>query len=833
MKRASLVIFLSVALSVSIIVTVLYLNFRSLERDVINHEMVVRSFEAISTSKDLLKNVSDAESYKTAIIPFEQSISKLKKLTAGNPVQQLRSDTLKLLCENRFANFAKRMYSVTNNEDQLAASGEGKMLMDEIRVVVARFIEKEQEQLDLLKKETETSNRNSFIILLIGAGAIFIILGFLFSLLYKENKERKISEQQLFIRNEWFNQTLVSLGDGVIATDTNGVITLINKAACELSGWKEEEAIGNHIDKVFEITNERTGLKVINPLMEALQQNKVMLLANHTILKRKNGGALFIDDSGAPIHNEAGEVIGAVLIFRDITEKKKAEDEVVSSNKRFTTIFNISPVGLAISSFDDGRFMYVNDAYCKTLRFKRDELVGKKSIDLNIMDAETRERLMQRIQEADGYAKDVESKVGKSNGEMLDCLYSITKLEVDNKQCIVTALVDISERKKAEKQLKLMNETLEKRVEERTEELNNQKKFSDGLLESAPDSIVGINEKGEIILFNKQAEVFFGYERNEIIGERIEKLMPDRFYERHVAYRNDYFDQPSNRNMEGRGVFLGKRKNGEEFPVDISLSYLQTLTQKIAIASIRDITERKKAEEEIIRKNIELQKTNSALDRFVYSASHDLRAPLTSLLGLINITDKNLPPDQHQQKERLRMMGRSVLKLDNFISDILDYSRNSRTEVAKDEISFEAMITEIREHLKFMEVESGYNLKGDVNQKGKFISDKSRIGIVMNNLVSNAIKYQDISKENPFVSISIQADETNAIIVIEDNGIGIAEDDHEKIFEMFYRATKTSKGSGLGLYILKESLDKLNGTISLESAINKGSKFTVIIPNLI
>jgi PAS domain S-box-containing protein len=228
----------------------------------------------------------------------------------------------------------------------------------------------------------------------------------------------------------------------------------------------------------------------------------------------------------------------------------------------------------------------------------------------------------------------------------------------------------------------------------------------------------------------------------------------------------------------------------------------------------------------------ELVKTNSELDRFVYSVSHDLRAPLTSLLGLTNLIEEEIPQNDDMQKERVGMMKKSIRRLDTFISDILDYSRNGRLAVSYDVIHFEELVKETRENLKFMEGTDGYNLKVDVRQKNGFISDKGRLSVILNNLISNAIKYQDAGKPNPYVKVIIKTDDEKAIIVIEDNGIGISPKDHEKIFEMFYRASKLSTGSGLGMYIVKETLDKLNGTIQLASKPHVGTRFLIIIPNM-
>jgi signal transduction histidine kinase len=248
---------------------------------------------------------------------------------------------------------------------------------------------------------------------------------------------------------------------------------------------------------------------------------------------------------------------------------------------------------------------------------------------------------------------------------------------------------------------------------------------------------------------------------------------------------------------------------------------------------LQDITGRKKDKLKFEEQYKELEKTNIELDRFVYSTSHDLRAPLKSMLGLIKLTKADAEPGNRELHKRLDMLNKSITRLDDFIEEILDYSRNTRLEVAKDEINFEELIQEIRANHKFMEEAKGLNLQVKIQQQGKFVSDKRRLKVVLNNLISNAIKYSDVSKEKSFVKIFVECRGENAIATVEDNGIGIAEKDKVKIFEMFYRASTLSSGSGLGLYIVKETIEKLGGAIYLESELNKGTKFTVTIPNLI
>lgn len=233
---------------------------------------------------------------------------------------------------------------------------------------------------------------------------------------------------------------------------------------------------------------------------------------------------------------------------------------------------------------------------------------------------------------------------------------------------------------------------------------------------------------------------------------------------------------------------------------------------------------------ELEKNIIELQKSNSELDKFVYSVSHDLRAPLCSMLGVIDLAAEDTAEDE--TKEHLAMLKGSISKLDGFIGDILDYSRNSRMDIKKEPVNISELVEDVTANLKFMNgCRSKVDLKINIDKDAVIETDRIRLGIIFNNLVSNAMRYQDDQNTNPFVGIDIDMSDTETGIIIRDNGIGIHKDQQKKIFDMFYRVSEASVGSGLGLYIVKETVSKLNGTIELESEPGKGSAFVVKIPN--
>ncbi len=241
-----------------------------------------------------------------------------------------------------------------------------------------------------------------------------------------------------------------------------------------------------------------------------------------------------------------------------------------------------------------------------------------------------------------------------------------------------------------------------------------------------------------------------------------------------------------------------------------------------------EISFRKRAEDKLKVTNRQLRKANVELDNFVYKVSHDLRAPIASVLGLVNLAKKENKFDT--LKQYFDMVGRSAVQQDSFIRDILDLSRNSRLLVDKKRINWQELINDTFEHLKYSVKDKAIDRKININGKSSFYSDQRRIKVIFNNLISNAIRYSN--GKDPLIEIDVKINKTNANISISDNGVGIEKKHQKKVFEMFYRATDANAGSGLGLYIVKESIDKLNGNIDMMSDVGIGTKFLISLPNL-
>jgi len=256
---------------------------------------------------------------------------------------------------------------------------------------------------------------------------------------------------------------------------------------------------------------------------------------------------------------------------------------------------------------------------------------------------------------------------------------------------------------------------------------------------------------------------------------------------------------------------------------------LEAMVEDRTKALNEEVTTRRTAEGKLQRTNHELSKRNTELDNFVYSVSHDLRAPIASVLGLINLA--RMDKDTAMKDMYLDMINKSALQQDHFIKEILDQSRNSRLEVKREEIFFEPLINETFNQLKFA-TSTGKSVEKviRVKQDQPFYSDRWRLKVILNNIISNAIRYRN--GRDPVIKVNVEITEHLAKLAIEDNGKGIDQEHLPNVYKMFYRATDDGAGSGLGLYIVKEAVDKLNGNINIESTVGKGTTVALEIPEI-
>lgn len=402
---------------------------------------------------------------------------------------------------------------------------------------------------------------------------------------------------------------------------------------------------------------------------------------------------------------------------------------------------------------------------------------------------------------------DLELFAIRKDGSEFPVEISLSPMEFEEESLIIAAIRDITERKRAEAQFR-------------------------GLLESAPDAMVVVDEQGVIQLVNSQTENLFGYDRLEVLGQPVEVLVPKRFRKRHARHRDGYYGPHPVRPMGIDLELFGLRKNGTEFPVEISLSPLETESGLLVIAAIRDVTQRKRMEEDVQKLNedlkqraAQLEAANKELEAFSYSVSHDLRAPLRSIDGFSHVLledfSEQLPDEGRNYLERVRAAAQRMAVL---IDDLLNLSRVTRTPLQPRFINLSRMAEEVIQSLResYPERQVTFAADPDLMVEG----DPHLLHIVLENLLSNAWKFTSKKKEAR-VEFGQKPHARERTFYVRDNGVGFDMAYADKLFGVFQRLHSVSEfpGTGVGLATVQRIIAIHGGQIWAESAEGKGTTF--------
>ena len=349
------------------------------------------------------------------------------------------------------------------------------------------------------------------------------------------------------------------------------------------------------------------------------------------------------------------------------------------------------------------------------------------------------------------------------------------------------------------------------------------------LLEAAPDALLIVNGEGRISYVNRRMEQLFGYTRNECMGKQVETLVPERYREAHAGHRGGFFTAPQLREMGSGRELFGLRRDGSEFPIEISLSPLEGPDGMSVTAAVRDITERKRATQLLAEKIVELRQSNEALEQFAHIASHDLQEPLRMVASYTQLLAKRYKGRlDADADEFIEFAVDGTRRMKALIEDLLLYSRTGRGSLQLREVSTDLCLQEALNNLFTTIEESGAEV---THGELPIVSTiESQLIQVFQNLLGNAIKYR--GGRRPEIHVSATQVDKEWIFAVRDNGIGIEAKYFDRIFLIFQRlhASNEYAGTGIGLAICKRTLQQQGGRIWAESEVGRGSTFKFTIP---
>ena len=624
--------------------------------------------------------------------------------------------------------------------------------------------------------------------------------------------------KQLEENRENLSTTLYSIGDGVISTDTNGLIVNMNLVAEKLCGWDLTDAKGKELTEVFNIINAETRESIANPVKRVLESGDIIELAGNNVLICHNGEEFHIADSAAPIRDKNGNITGVVLVFSDVTEKYIAQKKLKDSEEKFKKAFQSSNDSININQ-RDGSYIDVNDGFTKLTGYTQEDVAGKMSTDIDIWAIpEDLEKLHVGLIER-GFVKNLESKFRCKDGSLKTALLSADIITLNNEPHLLIITRDITERKQMEEQI-----------------LNSKQQY-DNLVSNIPVGVYILRTKPE----GTFALEYVSPRMAEMLDSSIESLLTsaDTVFK---AIHPDDLEGFAKLNLEGiqqnrpfdwKGRIIIKG--------DVRWMHFRSRPQELENGEtlwhglIVDITERMIAEAEIKYQNKELVKLDAEKDKFFSIIAHDLRSPFNSFLGLTQIMAEELPSLTMAEVQEIAIkMSKSATNLYRLLENLLEWSQikngafSFNPEVVQLSLVVDGSIDMIQESAKHKDIE----ITNDIALGVEVFADRNMIQTIIRNLVSNALKF---TPKGGKISLSaITSDRHFIEISIKDSGIGMSRVLIDNLFRIDKQTkrlgTEDEPSSGLGLLLCKEFVEKQGGKIWVKSEVGKGSTFTFSIP---
>lgn len=510
-----------------------------------------------------------------------------------------------------------------------------------------------------------------------------------------------------------------------------------------------------------------------------------------------------------PRRNSLNVAEGVTVLCRDVTRQKKTEETLTRARDFYLTLFNDFP-SMIWRTNASKKADYFNKTWLEfTGRTLEEEIQTGWMEKIHYDDTP---RFLSVLSEAYHQKKpfQLEHRLRHQDGSyrwVIDVGRPFHNLD-GQFAGFIGSIYDITERRNTEDMLRIQRSALENALE--------------GML------IIEAQKEGNPVIYaNKEVSKITGISQNHINGMNFLDVIavaddPDVIgkIQEAISMKKNFIGEYCSFSPEGTQAWQ---------TLLISPVHDRRGTVAHFVVVLADITGSKLSEKILREKNRELAKTNAELDSFVYSTSHELRSPLMSVLGLINLLE--METRSPEQQKYLDMIKESINKLDKIIHDIIDYSRNSRFEVYYEPVNFRECIHKAIQNLKYLPHAEKIAFRIDVDEKYEFYSDIRRIDILFNNFISNCIKFHNFEQENPKVHIRVKFLAGKAVITIEDNGSGIPQAQLPRIYDMFFRGSLKSNGGGIGLYIVKEIVEKLQGSIQADSVEGTYTRFVVEIPN--
>ena len=610
---------------------------------------------------------------------------------------------------------------------------------------------------------------------------------------------RRHMEEALQESQEQYRMLLDGVKEhAIFMMDQKGQIVSWNAGAERIKGYRADEIIGHNFSCFFppeDIERGRPAEVLRITAASGRHEEQGMRV-------RKDGSRFLASVTFTALRDSAGTLRGFSEFSHDLTESKEA-------GAKYRGLLEAAPDAMVVVN-QSGEIVLLNLQAEKQFGYRRDELLGQKVT--NIIPEGFAERLLadDLRSEEDALAQQIGMGIEltglRKDKSEFPIEIMLSPLQSAEGMLVTAAIRDISVRKNAEKHLAQM-----------------EGKYR-GLLEAAPDAMVVVNQSGEIVLLNLQAEKQFGYRRNELLGQKVKNIIPKGFAERLIAdglrSAKDALAQ-----QIGTGIELvARRKDGSVFPIELMLSPLGSAEGILVTAAIRDITTRKAAAADLLQKVEELNRSNEELGQFAYIASHDLQEPLRMVASYTQLLSKRYKGKlDSDADEFIAFAVDGASRMQRLIQDLLAYSRVGTQGSDLRNISSEDALQQALINLRGAIEESGALVTHD--PLPAVLADEMQLTQLFQNLVGNAIKYQGPGV--PKVHIAAMNGEKKWTFSVRDNGLGIDPQYFERIFGMFQRLHKREAfaGTGIGLAICKKIVEQHGSHISIESQPGQGSTF--------